>query len=313
VEAARDGAEFWLNKVRTSTKSAENAAAHQAFATGVKNLYNALYAYVKAEFKMGMKWNPRGVELGDAPAAAAAPAPAPAPAAASPAANKGGLFAELKSIDQSSGRTAGLRHVTKDMKSKAGGAAAAPVKRATASTGANARGGAGKASAAPSKPPRKELVGKRWMVENYVDGGVVTISDVAKQHEVYIYNCVNTTIVIEGKCNALQVDKAVRSQIVFDAAVATAGLVDCKRVKIQVKDRVPSISIDKTDGAVVYLSYASRATELVTSKSSEINVSFPVSDAEDAEWVEQPIPEQFVAVLTPEGKVDVRVSDLYSA
>lgn len=309
IEAARDGADFWLNKVRTSTKGTDDAATHVAFANGVKNLYNALYALVKEEFKMGLTWNPKGVDISAAPATAAAPAPAPAPAPAAAKPAGGNLFAELRSIDQSSGRTAGLRQVTKDMKSKSAGGV---VSSGAAKKPAAAAKPAASAAAKPVKPPRTELTGKRWFVENYVDGGVVTVSDVQKTHEVYVYNCKNTTIVVEGKCNALQVDKAVSCQVVFDAAVSTAGLVDCKRVKIQVKDRVPSISVDKTDGCVVYLSHASRDTQIVTSKSSEVNVSFPVSDAEDAEWAEQPIPEQFVATVTADGKVDVRVSDLYS-
>jgi len=43
-----------------------------------------------------------------------------------------------------------------------------------------------------------------------------------------------------------------------------------------------------------------------------MNVTFPETDAPDAEWVEQPIPEQFVSVIKPDGKLATSVSDLYS-
>ena len=43
-----------------------------------------------------------------------------------------------------------------------------------------------------------------------------------------------------------------------------------------------------------------------------MNVTFPESEAPDAEWVEQPIPEQFVSVVLPSGKLQSGVSDLYS-
>ena len=94
----------------------------------------------------------------------------------------------------------------------------------------------------------------------------------------------------------------------------------------------PCVSIDKTDGITVYLSEESRDSCVVTtSKSSEMNISFPVAGTED--WVrcdlcvrlsvslllahaiscqvELPIPEQFVHHLK-NGKLTTDVSELYS-
>lgn len=39
--------------------------------------------------------------------------------------------------------------------------------------------------------------------------------------------------------------------------------------------KVPTVSVDKTDGVQVYLSAQSLDAEIVTSKSSEINISVP--------------------------------------
>ena len=44
--------------------------------------------------------------------------------------------------------------------------------------------------------------------------------------------------------------------------------------------KVPIISIDKTDGIQVYLSDASVACEIVSAKSSEMNVSIPKDDGD---------------------------------
>ena len=44
-----------------------------------------------------------------------------------------------------------------------------------------------------------------------------------------------------------------------------------------------------------------------------MNVTFPVSEAEDAEWVEQPIPEQFVSTIQTNGKLKTTVSELYTS
>jgi len=44
--------------------------------------------------------------------------------------------------------------------------------------------------------------------------------------------------------------------------------------------KVPTISIDKTDGCMVYLSKDSLSTQLVTAKSSEMNILIPDASGE---------------------------------
>jgi hypothetical protein len=39
----------------------------------------------------------------------------------------------------------------------------------------------------------------------------------------------------------------------------------------------------------------------------------PVSEAADADWVESPIPEQFVSSIGADGKVHTKVSELYTS
>ncbi|RQM27494.1 hypothetical protein B5M09_006918 [Aphanomyces astaci] len=67
----------------------------------------------------------------------------------------------------------------------------------------------------------------------------------------------------------------------------------------------------QTDGALVYLSYEGRDALIVTSKSSEMNVAFPAS-ATSEDYIERPIPEQFVHRITDSNTVVSDVSDLYS-
>ena len=49
-------------------------------------------------------------------------------------------------------------------------------------------------------------------------------------------------------------------------------LVNCKRMKIQIRETAPTVNIDKTDGCLVYLSEASLATTFTTAKSSEVSL-----------------------------------------
>ena len=48
----------------------------------------------------------------------------------------------------------------------------------------------------------------------------------------------------------------------------------------QVTGKVPTVSIDKTDGCMVYLSKGSINAEIVSAKSSEMNILVPGSDGE---------------------------------
>ena len=47
---------------------------------------------------------------------------------------------------------------------------------------------------------------------------------------------------------------------------------------LQVLGKVPTISIDKTDGCQMFLSKESLQTEIITAKSSEMNVMIPDGD-----------------------------------
>ncbi|CAF4794217.1 unnamed protein product [Pieris macdunnoughi] len=62
----------------------------------------------------------------------------------------------------------------------------------------------------------------------------------------------------------------------------------------KVLGKVPTISIDKTDGCQIYLSKDSLDVEIVSSKSSEMNVLVPQANGD---FTEHPIPEQYKTVL----------------
>ena len=162
------------------------------------------------------------------------------------------------------------------------------------------------------KEPRLEFVnGRRWEVEFQSSPEPIFLREVELGHEVLISSCVGATIVVEGKVKTIQIDNCRRTQVVFEAAVTGCEVVNCERMRVQCRSMVPSVSVDKTDGCVIYLSYEGRSAQIVTSKSSELNVSFPESDAEDADWPEKPIPEQFVTRVQEDGTLSTTVSDLY--
>ena len=76
----------------------------------------------------------------------------------------------------------------------------------------------------------------------------------------------------------------------FDDVVGIVETINSRDVKVQVMGKVPTISINKTDGCRVYLSENSLDCEIVSAKSSEMNVLIPT---EGGGYNESPVPEQF--------------------
>jgi len=335
IEAAKEGTEFWANKVRKESKD-KGAPAHMAWANLQRDSFSALYEFVKSNYKTGLTWNPKGGDAAAAlagsaaatptpavsvAAAAPAPAPAPAPAAAAaaapsatvPKASLTAVFAQIGSIDQSSGKTAGLRHVDKkavaEEKAKAAPISPAPAPAARAKP--SVRDGGAPFPTGTARCVKEEL---RWLVDFQVDNKAAPLhlTDVTIREEVYIYGCQNAVIYIDSKVKGVRLDTC-RDVIVFiDSALSGVEVVNSRKIKLQVVKSLPSVAIDKTDGIVVGLSFASRGAQIVTSKSSEMNVTFPAGEGEESDWLEMPIPEQFVSKIHADGKMTTTVSDLYS-
>ncbi|TMW63887.1 hypothetical protein Poli38472_014797 [Pythium oligandrum] len=304
IESYIGGSDFWGNKIRVQYKSSNPDQVE--FVTSFKALLIELMAYVKEHHLTGVTWNPQGGDAGAYVPAAAAPAASAAPAA-------GGInsvFAGIRSIDQSAGHTAGLRKVTKDMQTwrseyKGDGAAPAAPKAVEKKAAAPA------AAPVKAKTPVCEQRNGNWFVEHQVGGAPVTIKDLNMKQQVYVFGCQDAVIILEGKAKSIVLDNAKKTKLLFDDAVSSIEIVNCKNVQVQCKGKVPSVAIDKTDGCLVYVSYEGRDVQFVTSKSSEMNVAFPTSPEGD-EFVEKPIPEQFVHRIQADQTLSSDVSDLYT-
>ena len=90
-------------------------------------------------------------------------------------------------------------------------------------------------------------------------------------------------------------DSCKKTGVVFDSSVAGCEVVNCQGVQVQVLGATPLILVDKTDGCQMYLSETSTNTEIVTAKSSEMNVLVPQGDGD---FKEMPVPEQFKTVIS---------------
>jgi len=120
---------------------------------------------------------------------------------------------------------------------------------------------------------------------------------------VYIYKCTNSTLQIEGKVNSVILDNCKKFGVAISDVVSGVETINCQSVKVQAMGVCPTISIDKTDGCGVWLSNQCLDCQVVTAKSSEMNISIPKGD--DGDYVEFPVIEQFKTVWNAEKKAFV--------
>ncbi|KAL7510765.1 hypothetical protein ACHAXN_009801 [Cyclotella atomus] len=317
--------DFWANKIRKECRMNESAEgpSHIKFCDALKELVNDLSGYLKEYHLSGLAWNPNGKDFSEAKVGEVGTKPAPAASTPKPAATAGaggGIFEELKKKQTGAGDSAatGLKKVTKDQQTwrkeykkpdgQVTNAQSSPVASQPVVKAANA------AAVKTMGPPKCEYQdrGCKWNVENQTKencpGGVCKVEVTDSKQQVYIYKCQNVTIQITGKLKSVILDSCTKIGVVFDTAISACEIVNCKSVQVQATNLCPSFSIDKTDGCVVHLTNeAVGLSSFVTSKSSEMNVSWP---DDQGEIKEAPIPEQFQHKIV-NGSVTSQVSDLY--
>ncbi|XP_060068169.1 adenylyl cyclase-associated protein 1-like, partial [Ylistrum balloti] len=304
-----DAGMFYSNRILKEFKDKDQK--HVDWVKSWNAIFKELQSYIKANHTTGVAWNSRGGDAASFSAGAppapsggppAPPPPGPPPPPPPPAvepssgsapesSGEDGRSQLFASINQGTDITKGLKKVTDSMKTHKNPAlrqGPAPFK---ATQVKSAPKPAPKPVAKPvSKPPVTELQNsKKWIVENHVDNRNIEITDTALNHTVYIFKCQNSTIQIKGKINSIVVDSCKKVGVVFDDLVSSLEFINCQSVKGQVMGTLPTVSIDKTDGAQIYLSNDSLSCEIVTAKSSEMNIVIP----KDGDFVEFALPEQF--------------------
>lgn len=313
IKEMMDAGQFYTNRVLKDWK--DKSKSHVEWTKAWLATLQEMMAFVKDQHTTGLVWNPKG---GDAKAnattsngAAAPPPPPPAggppPPPPPPPAD---LFADIVAtnpedtarnklfdeLNKGSDITKGLKKVTADMQTHKN-----PELRGQGAPEPKAKSPpkpAAKPAAAPTRPPRFELDGKKWMVEYHIKpANPFTISETETNQSVYIYRCEGTTVVVKGKVNNVIMDSCKKCAVVFDNVVSACEFINCQSAQMQTMGAVPTISVEKTDGCQMYLSKeAAESTEIITAKSSEMNVLVP-NPQDDGDFMEMPIPEQFKTVI----------------
>ncbi|KNF02066.1 hypothetical protein PSTG_04564 [Puccinia striiformis f. sp. tritici PST-78] len=148
-----------------------------------------------------------------------------------------------------------------------------------------------KPSSFRKKPAKTKLVGNKWNIE-YHEGQTPTVLEETQINQVVnIFGCKNTTIQIKGKVNGITVVSSTKTSLLFDSVVSSLCKTSLPSFTVQVIGKCPTIMIDATDGGQVYLGKNSLDVEILTAKTSALNVSLSSGD-EEGVFVEKSLPEQ---------------------
>uniref|UniRef100_A0A8C2KV33 Adenylyl cyclase-associated protein n=1 Tax=Cyprinus carpio TaxID=7962 RepID=A0A8C2KV33_CYPCA len=283
-----------------------DSVVHVEWVNSYLSIWTELQTYIKEHHTTGLIWSKTGpvapLSLFGAPSDVTCPPPPPPPGpppvfldnnpkSDDTAAQHSALFAQL---NQGEAITKGLKHVSDKQKThknpnlrSQGGRThqASPAKSQNPSSSA----------CAPAKKhsPVLELEGKKWRVEHQEQSHDLVIEETELRQVVYVFSCSNSTLQIKGKGNSIIMDNCKKLGLVFDSVVGIVEIINSRDIQLQVMGKVPTISINKTEGCHVYLSKDSLDCEIVSAKSSEMNVLVP--EGED-DYREFPIPEQFKTV-----------------
>ncbi|OWZ49820.1 adenylyl cyclase-associated protein [Cryptococcus neoformans c45] len=294
VGEMKNAAQFWSDRVIKQYK--ETNASAVAWAKSFIALVAALESYVKQWHTTGVVWNPKGSPAPSSmpKTSASAPSPPPPPPSGSaPAAptSASGAAALLADLNRGGAVTSGLRKVDSSQMTHKN-----PSLRSAGTVSDNAKKGPPlkpKPGAKPAKKPAKiELEdGNKWIIENQEDNRSIKIDNTELHHTVHIFGCVNSVVQISGKINAVTMAGCKKTSVVLDSAVSSFSITSSPSFEVQIIGSIPTIQIDTTDSGQVYLSKdCMEVVEIVTSKSSSINISVPTG--EDGDFVERPVPEQ---------------------
>ncbi|KAK6762293.1 hypothetical protein RB195_023128 [Necator americanus] len=304
VKEMLDSSTFYINRIFKEFKDGDQT--HVEWARVWKELLEAMQTFVRQTHTTGLAWNsapgwllPSSAEhdtnVGFSATVGLLPPPPPPPRSlftkttpnnplpADGRASRDALFAE---INKGEAITASLKKVTADMQTHKNPCLREKVPGPQ-------RGGSHVKKVVSCEPARNPPVvelkdGKQWNVEYIVDNPNLVVTATDKKQTVYVYKCQDSVIIVKGKVNSIILDSCRKTSIVFDALLAQCETINCQSVHIQALGEMPTLSIQKTDGCQVYLSEVSKNAEIITSKSTEMNLLIPMADGDFPSGAREP-------------------------
>lgn len=336
VKDALGAAQYYGNKILKDYRDKDKS--HIEYIQAYYRVFNALIGYIKQRYPTGLTWNKDGIDAMEAlkqiqsgvaiPAAnhASAPPPPPPlpsldneggppapplPQTANGISRGGDMSAVFDQLNQGPSVTARLRKVDgskmthKNPSLRAGSTVPERSDSQTSLSSSNSRGKSPIPSKKPKpenmrtkKPPRRDLDGNKWIVENFENSGSHVVEIPAQlSQSILISRCNKCVIKVTGKANAISIDNCTGLSILVDSLVSSLDVIKSPKFQLQVDGVVPTVLLDQVDGATVYLGPQSLTTEVFTSKSTGVNIVLPPKEGLEIDDKECPLPEQIRSVV----------------
>lgn len=342
VDDTLGSAKYYGNRVQKEFKDNEGGELHIEWLQAYYAIFAELSQFIKDTYPQGVVWNAKGVSLKEAiqssePKTSSSPPAPPAPSTGGPpppppppgpaprfeineapsqhaSTPTGGLGAVFSELNKGSAVTSGLKKVSASEMTHKNPALRAGSKvpdrsDSLSSTSSINRGKSPAPRKTPKpeglrakKPPKKELQGNKWIIENFENEQQPIEIEAEISHSILVSRCNETTIIVKGKANAITIDNSSRLSLVIDSLVSSVDVIKSANFAMQVLGTLPTILMDQVDGAQVYLSKESMNTEVFSSKCSSINLNIMETDVEDADYKEVALPEQ-IRTWIQKGKV----------
>ncbi|KAI9727322.1 MAG: hypothetical protein M1828_006941 [Chrysothrix sp. TS-e1954] len=313
------GAKMYGNRVLSAHKDKDKV--HADYVSGFVRLCESLKSYIKENYPRGLSWKPNGIpaeqalkdtssDAFSAPPAPSAGGPPPPPPPPMPPAfdipqdkslsnqsSSGDMGAVFQDLNKGEAVTAGLKKVDKSQMTHKNPSIRTQAPVPVRSDSGSSRGKSPAPNKKPSsmrtkKPPRKELDGNKWLIENFENESAPIEINAERQQSILVTKCQGTALRVHGKANAIAIDNCTKFDVIVDSLVSSVEVVNSAKFQLQVLGTLPAVQLDKVDGAIVYLSKESLQTEILTSNCTSVNITLPpATEADDS--TECPVPEQF--------------------
>jgi len=93
----------------------------------------------------------------------------------------------------------------------------------------------------------------KWQVSNQDGNKNIQIQIENPKQAIYVSKSDNCLINVQGKFNTIVLDDCQKCTVSFDSGVASCDIINCKGIKVEVRGSIPTVLVDKCDGAHIYL------------------------------------------------------------
>lgn len=133
------------------------------------------------------------------------------------------------------------------------------------------------AKAAVPKEPVKVLRFKTWEISNYGDETIEFAAEEVNPGMTFnFFNCTKTKVIVNGKCKNLMLSRCKKVDITVDNAMSMMEVVKCEDCKVHITTKLPSISVEVSNGIQIFTTEASKnSLSISTTASQSVSLNYP--------------------------------------